>query len=176
MSPIKPQESPKPLKPTNPADVWLPKKAILKIMSNALPADASISEEATEMMEKCALGFIQTLTHEGIKSTPSAENASKEKTRRKVIYLGHILPVMESNGFKNHAEALRAYMKGYWDQQQNYENGLRENMHHGVAIPEPEDEDMGNAAVQDQQAQQYCPSSGPAMEPPDWPCRFPSQW
>ena len=38
-------------------------------MSNALPADAKISAEATGMMEMCVLGFIQILTHEGIKYT-----------------------------------------------------------------------------------------------------------
>lgn len=96
-----------------------------------------------------------------------------KKKGRKSINSGDILAAMESNGFESHAEALRGYIKGYWVQQKTVEQSLRKNMRHGLTIPEPEDEDMGKGAIQDQEALQYRPSSGPAIEPPEWPY-FPS--
>jgi len=79
--------------------------SVFKIMREALSPDDKLTKQANECIQECVSESISFITSE------AAERAQQE--HRKIIHANDVLWAMESPGFENYAEALKAYLDGY---------------------------------------------------------------
>lgn len=125
-SPADPQENQKP---------GLAYASVTNIMKAALPARVRVSKEAVEFMRECAAEFIEFLTNEAV--------AELDLDFRKKLYEGDIFDVIESTRINRYAETLQPYTEDLKAQKRN-----------GAALLIAKDQEMGAAAVQEEEAPQ----------------------
>ncbi|XP_019198523.1 PREDICTED: nuclear transcription factor Y subunit B-8-like [Ipomoea nil] len=83
----------------------LPVANVSRIMKKALPPNAKISLEAKDFVQECATEFISFITNE------ASERGQIEK--RKTLTGDDVLNSLDTLGFEDYGEPLRAYLMKY---------------------------------------------------------------
>ncbi|KIW76750.1 hypothetical protein Z517_09194 [Fonsecaea pedrosoi CBS 271.37] len=80
---------------------------ISRVMRAAVPGDVMVSREAIELMQDCVSEFISFVTSE------AAEKCAAEK--RRAVSADDVLTAMNKLGFENYSEALKIYLRRYYE-------------------------------------------------------------
>ncbi|KAL9995832.1 putative transcription factor Hap3/NF-YB family [Helianthus debilis subsp. tardiflorus] len=86
-------------------DRFLPIANISRIMKKALPANGKIAKDAKDTLQECVSEFISFVTSE------ASDKCLKEK--RKTINGDDLLWAMDTLGFEDYIEPLKAYLSRY---------------------------------------------------------------
>jgi histone H3/H4 len=96
----------------NDEEVGLPKATVSRLIAESLPAEATCSKEARDIMVDCAVQFIHLLASE-------ANQASEDSTRQS-INADHLMKAIRSLGFEKFVEPLQQAHEDQKREQRTY--------------------------------------------------------
>lgn len=111
-------------------DVSLPKATIAKIIQELLPQDLSTTKEFRDYVADCCLEFVHLISSEA--------NEISEKESKKTISGDHVLSALESLGFNEYLEDIKATLVDFQKQEKDKQKRSAKMKDSGMSVEEQE--------------------------------------